>query len=72
MRKDRRERASEVQRERRANVLRLASRNPGHTSIYRDKKSSVTLSLDCATLERDKGMKEDGILVGVSLLSVQR
>lgn len=32
--------------------------------IYHDKKSSLTLSLDCATLERDKGMKEDGIWWG--------
>ncbi len=32
--------------------------------IYRDKKSILTLSLDCATLETDNGMKEDGIWWG--------
>lgn len=64
MRKDRRGRASEVQRERRANVSAWHRVIRDIRVIYRDKKSSLTLSLDCATLERDKGMKEDGIWWG--------
>lgn len=41
--------------------LRLASRNLGHTSNLPRQKVQLNLSLDCATLERDKGMIEDGI-----------
>lgn len=35
--------------------------------IYRDKKSSLTLSLDCATLQRDESKMGSG---GGNLLSV--